>query len=184
MPDSIFRLKAYGLLFVTACCLLGATPVTAQIGTGSITGPVSDSSGAVIPEAEVTITNTDTNVTRVTTSTSSGDYAITGLLPGRYLVAVKKSGFRAANISAFEPKVDQKARVNVILQVGEVTQTVSVEEVAPLLENESSSVGQVIENRRVVDLPLNGRLFLDLTTLAPGVKVETSWPKTPRKIKD
>src|SRR5438552_3519621 len=110
------------LLFSLAIFLMGITTARAQIGTGSITGIVTDSTGAVIPEAEVTITNADTNVPRVTTSTTSGDYAITGLLPGRYSVTVKKSGFRTANISAFELKVDQKARVDVTLQVGEVTE--------------------------------------------------------------
>jgi hypothetical protein len=114
------------LLFSIAIFLLGLTTARAQIGTGSITGIVTDSTGAVIPEAEVTITNADTNVPRVTASTTSGGYAVTGLLPGRYSVTVKKSGFRTANISAFELKVDQKARVDVSLQVGEISQTVSV----------------------------------------------------------
>src|SRR4029077_10036089 len=76
-----------------ALCLIGALGLHAQIGTGSITGIVTDSSAEVVPEAEVTITNADTNVARVTPSTASGDYAMTGLLPGRYAVSVKKSGF-------------------------------------------------------------------------------------------
>lgn len=84
MSEHTVRLRAYRLVLGAIICLLAASPVAAQIGTGSITGIVTDSSGAVIPEAEVTITNADTNVPRVTTSTTSGDYAITGLLPGRY----------------------------------------------------------------------------------------------------
>ena len=99
--------------FAIALCLMGALGAQAQIGTGSITGIVTDSSGAVVPEAEVTITNADTNVARVATSTASGDYAMTGLLPGRYSVTVKKGGFRAASVPAFTLQVDQKARIDV-----------------------------------------------------------------------
>ncbi|MBZ5593714.1 MAG: carboxypeptidase-like regulatory domain-containing protein [Acidobacteriia bacterium] len=80
-----------------------------------------------MPEAEVTVTNVDTNVSRATTSTNAGDYAVTGLLPGRYSVTVKRTGFRSATIAAFALQVDQKARVDVALEVGDVTQTVSVE---------------------------------------------------------
>lgn len=149
--------------------LFSAVATQAQIGTGSITGMVTDSSGAVVPDAGVTVTNVDTNVSRIASTTNAGDYAVTGLLPGRYSVSVKKSGFRAATVPGFVLEVDQKARVDVVLEVGDVSQSVSVEGVAPLLESEASSVGQVIENRRVVELPLNGRNFLDLTILTPGV---------------
>ena len=155
--------KSFFVLSVSmALCLIGAASAWAQIGTGSVTGIVTDSSGAVVPDAEVTITNVDTNVSRTTTSTNAGDYAVTGLLPARYSVSVKKSGFRSATVAAFTLQVDQKARVDVALEIGDIAQTVSVEGAAPLLEQESSAVGQVIENRRVVELPLNGRNFLDV----------------------
>ncbi len=162
-------LKPMGWLALVGMVLLGCVSVHAQIGTGSITGIVTDQSGAAIPDASVTVINVNTNVPRDTLTTSTGSYAVTGLLPGHYSVTAKKQGFRATTVAAFELQVDQNARIDILLRVGQVTQEVTVTGQAPLLARESSSVGQVIENRRVEELPLNGRLFLDLTVLTPGV---------------
>lgn len=149
--------------------LINAPSARAQIGTGSVVGVVADSSGGVVPDVKVTVTNVETNVRRTTLTTTSGNYSVTGLLPGHYSVNAEKTGFRITAVSAFELQVDQTARVDITLQVGQLTQSVSVEAVAPLLDTSSSTVGQVIDTRRVAELPLNGRLFLDLLTFAPGV---------------
>ncbi len=140
----------------------------AQTSFGTITGVLRDSSGAVLPDAAVTATNDNTGQSRQATTDSSGNYAIPSLLPSVYTVSAELKGFKKGVASKVNLEVNQTLRVDITLQVGEISQTVEVEAEAPLLQSESSTVGTVISNKQVVELPLNGRSFTELTYLIPG----------------
>src|SRR3954451_12335211 len=162
-----FFLKA--LLFTLIAVAAWAQP------TATIVGRVVDSSGAVISGAQVTAHNTDTGLERTTTSTESGDYELP-LLPitGSWTVSVGKQGFQTQELRGIQLQVDQRARVDVQLTVGSVSERVQVEAVAPILNTETGSIGQVIENKKIVDLPLNGRNFVQLASLLPNAITGTS----------
>ena len=132
-------------------------------------GNVLDASGAAVPNATVTATNVDTTIVHNTVSGKNGDYVLTDLPPGNYTLSVEAPGFRKLEQTGVSLQVNQQARVDLTLQVGQTAETVSVTGHPPLLENESSSVGTVINQQLVNELPLNGRNFVQLATLSPGV---------------
>lgn len=141
----------------------------AQTSTGEFSGNVTDASGAVVANAKVTATSAETGASREVTSDPSGGYVITFLQPGVYNLAAEAPGFKKTVQSNVELRVNQRAEVNLQLQLGQVSDTVEVTGVAPLLESQSSSLGTVIDTQLTAELPLNGRNFVQLATLSPGV---------------
>jgi hypothetical protein len=140
----------------------------AQAPTGQITGSVTDPSGAIITGALVTATNVATNVRRETSSNEDGIFTLTALPPGVYTLQVEYKGFPKQVREGIELQVGQVAKIDFALQVGNITETIQVTGAAPVLQAETAELGTVIENRRIVELPLNGRNYLQLVSLAPG----------------
>ncbi len=137
--------------------------------TSQLTGTITDSTGAVIEGAAVKASNAATGAERSTVSNDLGNYNIPFLPPGLYTINVQRDGFRAINRDNVRLEVNQTARLDFSLEVGAVSETVEVTGAPPVLESESSSLGQVIDTKPIIDLPLNGRNFVQLAILSPGV---------------
>jgi hypothetical protein len=150
---------------------LSASPVLAQ-NFGEITGTVSDASGAVIGNAAVTVTNISSNQVRQAVTNQSGNYSVPYLVPGSYEIRVETPGFKAAARKGIDLQVGDVARIDFAMELGEVNQQVEVTGGAPLLATENAALGTVIENKRIVELPLNGRNYLQLVALSPNVSTE------------
>src|SRR5262245_43445019 len=136
---------------------------------GEITGVVTDPSGAAVAGAKVVVTNIATGATRIVVTNSEGVYTFPSLLPAKYSFKVEQRGFKAAVRDQIQLEVQQTARIDITLEVGSVGETVTITGETALLASESTTVGTVIENKRIVDLPLNGRNFLQLVATAPNV---------------
>lgn len=161
----MFRFKAF-----LACLPLFVVPVLmlGQTTTGTIVGLVTDPTGGVVPDATVAVTNLDTNTTSRFVSDSAGNYVATPLLIGRYSIAVEAKAFKREVVPNVTVNVQDRIRVDFHLQVGAVLETVEVQAAAPLLEADTSSLGQVVGNEQINDLPLNGRYFTRLAVLTAG----------------
>jgi hypothetical protein len=143
-------------------------PAARAQGTGEITGTVTDPSGAAVNGAKVTATNAATGAERAVISNDAGNYDLPAMPPGNYSMRVEYTGFRAAERKDVELQVAQVARLDFALQLGNVSDTVEVAGGAPVIETENATIGTVIENKRIVELPLNGRNPLQLVSLTPG----------------
>jgi carboxypeptidase family protein len=167
------RLFVFSCLF--AALMLCSTAALAQQETATITGEVRDANGSVVPKATITVTNVETNVRVKGETNDQGLYTVPSLKPGPYSITVEKAGFKKSVRSGVTLQVNQVARLDVNMQVGELTTAVEIVEATTLLETETSSRGSVIDQKKIVDLPLNGRDYNQLALLSPGVL-----PGTPR----
>jgi Carboxypeptidase regulatory-like domain len=140
----------------------------AQTTAGSINGQVVDPSGAPVPQANVTVTNKDNHEQRSVQTTSDGTYTLPNVSPGTYEVTASASGFSTTVSDNIQVLVNSSALVNMSLKVGNVNERIEVHASAPLLQTENPTIGEVIDNRQVVQLPLNGRQFTQLILLTPG----------------
>ncbi len=150
--------------------LLLCLSVFGQYDAASVLGTITDSSGSAISGVNLTLENTQTGVKRSATTDNSGNYTFLSVPIGTYRVSAQQSGFKQSVSGSFTVEVGARQRVDLRLEVGDVQQTVTVSDAAQLLEADSSDRGQVINRAAIVNLPLNGRAYADLTLLSPGVR--------------
>lgn len=151
-----------------AICVLTVGTLQAQRNLATLVGTVKDASGAVVPGATVTARNVGTDATKTVRAGANGDYAFSDLDVGRYSIAGSQPGFRKTVINNIDLQTGQSARIDIVLQLGAVTQQVTVSGAAPMITTTNSDVGQVVNQDVLEEIPLNGRSFWQLTQLTPG----------------
>jgi hypothetical protein len=161
-PNLLGRLFCFVLLG-------GAATGWSQATSGSINGKVSDPKGDLIPQTRVAVTAQETGRVTVVETDAEGSYQADNLLPGNYTVSVRQLGFKPFATRPFELQIDQKLRIDITLTLGEVTESVAVTDVVPLMQTQSAANGQVIGASDIANMPLLGRNFIDLMLLVPGV---------------
>jgi hypothetical protein len=149
--------------------MIAGSSAIAQTAAAAITGVVRDQAGAAVPGATVTVTNTRTNARRIAVSTVDGIYTAASLAPGEYRLDVELTGFKPVRRAGVRLETGEKARIDFHLGVGDIREQVTVVADAPIARGETASLGTVVENEQVVQLPLNGRLFIMLAAIVPGV---------------
>src|SRR5512138_783870 len=153
------------LMTLAIVTVMAAAPIFGQTFYGSVVGNVRDASGAAMASVPLTLTNNGTGERRTTSTGADGGYRFVNIVPGNYRIGVEQSGFKRYSRDQIVVNVDAAVRVDVLMQVGEVTQVVEVQASVPLLQTESGALSQVVEGRSVQELPLNGRNVLNLVQL-------------------
>src|ERR1700680_2859753 len=163
MRDSLLVLVAFNVLL----CMPGR--IYPQVAGGTISGTVTDASGAVIPNTQISIKNVATGLTRAVTADTAGFYTAPNLLPGSYEVTATAPGFATEVHTGITLTVGAQQVLNMTVRVGTVTEAVEVTAAAPAVELASSTIGGMVTSNTIVELPLNGRSWTDLAALQPGV---------------
>jgi Carboxypeptidase regulatory-like domain len=160
--------KNVALGFILAISLLPGS-LAAQAVTGTILGTVTDTSGALIPGATITLTHAGTGLTRTVVSDAAGEYTAPSLPTGKYTVTAELSGFKTVTLPDVDLGVDQRVRINMRLEIGTVSETITITGQSPLVQISSSELGTTVNEEQIKTLPLNGRNFVNLTRTVPGV---------------
>src|SRR5262245_3219531 len=160
------RIAAYVLTALLGIATMVAPTAGAQSTTAQINGTIKDQSGAVLPGVEITATQTATGAKRTAVSNETGNYVLASLPLGPYVLEAALPGFKSYMQSGIVLQVDASPTINVVLQIGQVTDQVEVQANAALVETRSSGLGTVVDNQRIVELPLNGRNVTELVFLA------------------
>jgi hypothetical protein len=174
--------KAMCVLGALLSMLLFSLSLFGQGSFGRILGTVTDQTGAVLPGATVSITDTERGLARTVNTDSAGEYNAPNLIPGTYTIRVEAKGFKALDRQNVVLEVGKEVRVDLTPQTGEQTQTITVNESIPLVDTASATLGGVLNNADINDLPLNGRNYQSLMALRPGVVVQPGGgpgPKVP-----
>src|SRR5438477_3392376 len=160
MRRIVFLISTASLMLVLSCAQIWAQ------ATAQISGTVKDQSGAVLPGVEVTATQTDTGIARMTVTNETGSYVLSNLPTGPYRLEAALPGFRTFVQTGLQLQVNTNPVINPTLEVGQVSEQVEVQANAALVETRSQGAGSVMENQRILELPLNGRQVNDLIELA------------------
>src|SRR5262249_17251178 len=171
-PNRSRTIRRLSPLPIALVCLF-AVAAAQELTTGSVVGVVREESGSVVSGASITVTNRATGAHRAVTSSEAGEFSIPGLAPALYDIKVERQGFRSYLVEGLELKINQVARLEIRLQVGALTESVTVTGGAALLETDTSAVGQVIDSQRVRELPLNGRNLTQLAALSAGLSPQS-----------
>jgi hypothetical protein len=175
-------LRYYRISILFSLLLTLSVPLAAQSEKAQLTGVVNDSTGGVIPGVRLVISNTGTGEKRTVVSDDAGFYTVPLLEPGKYEISAAKEGFRSITRSGIELHVNQTLRVDFRLELGTVSESVQVSASQVALQTATSDLGQTVENRQVVDLPLNGRNTIALAALAPGGRPQGTFGSNPATV--